>query len=259
MSSLRDRLAERAKQAKEKAEQEAEAQRKKEDAKQKAEAEKERKRQADPKYQAKHLKQLQKEKIKIEKRLVNIDKALTQIFNDLNNNDDAIIKAIEKDNGILTLNVGGYNNIKQYFNKAGGLLTQDLGDISLEMLNRNEAYKAYKARLEEEGLSIDYLATKENGDSFFGKLLGGTLCANGALGLVVIPPVGALSIGLGMHLLSGSNSASSKLYLHVKEKDLEEQKTTPENDQDQKLLDDLNQEIITNPKKENMVKHNIIK
>lgn len=255
--SFKDRFNERI----EKAEQKAAAQRKKKNAKIKAAEEKERKKLENPKYKTKMERKAEKARIAEEKRLVKVDKALTEIFNNLMNNDRAALKAIQKNDGLLTQRVGGFNNIGQYFKKGGGIFVESLGEITIPQIERNKAFQKYKDYMDKEG--FDIRVVRECGSA--GKLgLNSCKVINGTLAFpflaagITNPLFAPVSL-TGLLMLSMSNDLTAEFSLEIKEKPPVEVFKDAEQLQGEALLDEINEQTIKEQEKTPVKQRNIIR
>lgn len=158
-------------------------------------------RQSDPKYIAKQeraAKKAAQQKIKDEakeiKRQQQVDRYLTATFNRLSADEDITYEAIVKNKGTLSQSLG-FNNFKEYFRTAGGLLNSYSGEIKEEDFERNTAFQNYKSALTAQGYDVEIEKTKK-GDPF-GKGFIQTFCGVGSIGLTT----GALTISGGTILL----------------------------------------------------------
>ncbi|MGN7502996.1 MAG: hypothetical protein ACTHPO_08475 [Alphaproteobacteria bacterium] len=95
------------------------------------------------------------------------DKLLTKIFNTLS--DDLRLNGAPSDPVRLKKSVGGSDNLLGFAKNGFGMLTKDVGALTVEQVKDNKAFQQYKNALNERGYALTDLSTN--------KALGGSLTA----------------------------------------------------------------------------------
>ena len=95
------------------------------------------------------------------------DKLLTKIFNTLS--DDLRLNCAPSDPVRLKKSVGGSDNLLGFAKNGFGMLTKDVGALTVEQVKDNKAFQQYKNALNERGYALTDLSTN--------KALGGSLTA----------------------------------------------------------------------------------
>lgn len=235
-----------------------EAKQKKLDAKQKAAEEKEQEKLKNPKYKAKIERKAKKALAKEEKRLLKIDKNLTEIFNRLNEDDSAILNAVEKNDGELTQNICGFNTFGQFCKRGGGLFVQTTGKITPDLVTKNKAFQQYKERMAKEGFNLDIISTSDGSSKFdmgVSKCITTPFLALGTAATIALPPLFPMAIlGLGVTSINVFNTASFCIKITKKE--------APESKQlikDTSQCNEHSQQVIKEPEKVPTPQRNIIR
>lgn len=190
-----------------------------------AEAVREQARLKDPKYQKKLAKQQQraeKKRIASEKkevkRLAKVDKMLTKIFNRLSADDKTSLNSLINNDGNITQTVGGFNTFGEYLKRGFGYGVTNIGALTKEDIERNQAFQNYKKKLDEQGfdLIVESAHGGENALEMKFATTGLTFCS----GVVsTIMPVVGIPLGLVTFACVGmSDMAAANFTLKIQEK-----------------------------------------
>lgn len=155
--------------------------------------------------------------IKRTKQEVVADKLLTKIFNTLS--DDLCLNGAPCDPVRLKKSVGGSDDLLGFAKNGFGMLTKDVGALTVEQVKDNKAFQQYQDALNERGYALTDLSTnKASGRSLTTFRLGAYL-ENGlgvgvgataiAMGNAFTGGLLVLGIGLGYGLTMGSLSDKS--------------------------------------------------
>ncbi|MEC9236503.1 MAG: hypothetical protein VX803_09670, partial [Pseudomonadota bacterium] len=87
------------------------------------------------------------------------DKLLTKIFNTLS--DDLRLNGAPSDPVRLKKSVGGSDNLLGFAKNGFGMLTKDVGALTVEQVKDNKAFQQYQNALNERGYALTDLSTNK--------------------------------------------------------------------------------------------------
>lgn len=137
------------------------------------------------------------------------DNAITDVFNMLAQDLDLSVNALVKNDGKMTLAIGGANKMSDYFTSIGGLRFKNIEKLTPDMVTNNKAFQAYQKLMDEQDYDVNLLSTKAAHQLNDGKAVTGVATALGAAMLwTPLPPI---QLAGGLMLLGATPSCTNAL------------------------------------------------